>query len=192
MKKFFIAALSAVLCVVSALSVTACADPNAIYVDTNAYFAPFEYFGGKSGKEIVGVDVDIMNMVGEHLGKRVVFENTKFEVIIDNVAQGKKYDCGAAGITITEERKAKVAFSDPYFTSVQYAIFPASAEVASSKDGDTDYVLWGALAGKTIGYQRDTTGDIYVNLEINGEKGETPEDDYIGQLQGSSASCALS
>ncbi len=188
MKKFFIAALSAVLCVVSALSMTACADPNAIYVDTNAYFAPFEYFGGKSGKEIVGVDVDIMNMVGEHLGKRVVFENTKFEVIIDNVAQGKKYDCGAAGITITEERKAKVAFSDPYFTSVQYAIFPASAEVASSKDGDTDYVLWGALAGKTIGYQRDTTGDIYVNLEINGEKGETPEDDYIGQLQGSSAS----
>ena len=150
MKKFLIAALSAVLCVVSALSVTACADPNAIYVDTNAYFAPFEYFGGKSGKEIVGVDVDIMNMVGEHLGKRVVFENTKFEVIIDNVAQGKKYDCGAAGITITEERKAKVAFSDPYFTSVQYAIFPASAEVASSKDGDTDYVLWGALAGKTI------------------------------------------
>ena len=34
------------LCVVSALSMTACADPNAIYVDTNAYFAPFEYFGG--------------------------------------------------------------------------------------------------------------------------------------------------
>lgn len=188
MKKFFIALLSAVVCVVSALTMSACADPNTIYVNTNAYFAPFEYYGGASGKEIVGVDVDIMNKVGENLGKKVKFENTDFELIIDNVSQGKKYDCGAAGITVTDERKAKVDFSNPYFTSVQYAIYPANEQVTSKNDNGVEYILWSQLAGKKIGYQRDTTGDIYVNLEIEGEKGETPEDDYIGQLQGSNAS----
>lgn len=183
MKKLFAILAALVVSVACAVSMTACEDPNnTIYVDTNAFFAPFEYYGGESGTEIVGVDVDIMNMVGKKLGKNVKFENTDFDVIIDNVAQGKKYDCGAAGITITDERKEKVDFSDPYFTSVQYAIFPASYEVTTYKDGDVDYVLWSALAGKKIGYQRDTTGDIYVNLEIDGEEG------YTGQLQGTNAS----
>lgn len=181
MKKLFAVLVALVATVACTVSMTACADPNTIYVDTNAYFAPFEYYGGSSGTEIVGVDVEIMNLVGEKLGKKVKFENTDFDVIIDNVAKGKKYDCGAAGITITEERKEKVDFSNPYFTSVQYAIFPASAEVTSYKDGDVDYILWSALGGKKIGYQGDTTGDIYVNLEIDGE------DDYVGQLQGTNA-----
>ena len=118
-----------------------------------------------------------MNKVGQKLGKKVVFENTDFDVIIDNVSSGKKYDCGAAGITITDKRKEKVDFSNPYFTSVQYAIFPAGESVTTYKDGDVEYVLWSALAGKKIGYQRDTTGDIYVNLETEGEDG------YTGQLQ---------
>ena len=183
MKKFFAILATLVISIACAVSMTACEDPaNTIYVDTNAYFAPFEYYGGKSGTEIVGVDVDIMNQVGKKLNKKVKFENTDFDVIIDNVAQGKKYDCGAAGLTITDARKEKVDFSNPYFTSVQYAIFPASYEVTSYKDGDVDYVLWSALSGKKIGYQRDTTGDIYVNLEIDGE------DDYTGQLQGTNAS----
>ena len=178
MKKFFAILATLVVSVACAVSMTACTDTdNTIYVDTNAYFAPFEYYGGESGTEIVGVDIEIMNKVGEKLGKKVVFENTEFDVIIDNVAQGKKYDCGAAGITITDARKEKVDFSTPYFTSVQYAIFPTATEVTTYKDGDVDYVLWEALAGKTIGYQRDTTGDIYVNLEIEGEE------DYEGQLQ---------
>lgn len=186
MKKKILAALACTAAAAaSMLSFAACGkDPNAIYVDTNAYFAPFEYYGGESGLEIVGVDVDIMNLVGEKLGKTVVYENTEFDVIIDNVSTGNKYDCGAAGITITDERRAQVDFSIPYFTSVQYAIFPASETVTTYNDNGTEYVLWSALTNKKIGYQRDTTGDIYVNLEIYGEEGDTPEDDYIGQLQG--------
>lgn len=177
MKKKIFAIAAATVAATCAISLTACSDGNTIYVDTNAYFAPFEYYGGSSGLEIMGVDVDIMKKVGDKLGKKVVFENTDFDIIIDNVSSGKKYDCGAAGITITDERKEKVDFSNPYFTSVQYAIFPASATVDVHKDGDVDYVLWETLAGKKIGYQRDTTGDIYVNLEIDGEEG------YTGQLQ---------
>ncbi|MDE6585760.1 MAG: transporter substrate-binding domain-containing protein [Clostridia bacterium] len=185
MKKSIIALATAAVTATCALSLAACDGGNTIYVNTNAYFAPFEYF--VDANTIDGVDVEIMNLVGEKLGKNVKFENTDFELIIDNVNSGKKYDCGAAGITITEERKEKVDFSNPYFTSVQYAIFPSSQNVTTSLDGETEYILWGELAGKKIGYQRDTTGDIYVNLEIKGEKGETPDDDYVGVLQGSGA-----
>lgn len=172
-----LAAVSAVCCV----SFAACGE-DAIYVDTNAFFAPFEYY---EGSEIKGVDVDIMNLVGEKLGKKVVIENTDFDVIIDNVASGKKYDCGAAGITITEARQEKVAFSNPYFKSVQYVIYKASdtefkANVTTATNG-TECILWSSLAGKKIGVQRDTTGDIYANLEIEGEEG------YEGALQGTNA-----
>ena len=146
------------------LSFNACSQ-NTIYVDTNAFFAPFEYY---EGTEIKGVDVDIMNMVGEKLGKKVKFENTDFEVIIDNVESGKKYDCGAAGITITEERAAKVDFSNPYYTSVQYVIYKAdntSFEVKTATDG-TSCVYWSDLMNKSIGVQRDTTGHLFVDYEI--------------------------
>lgn len=175
MKKKIFALFAAALAATCAVSLTACNSSDTIYVDTNAYFAPFEYY--VDANTIDGVDVEIMNKVGQKLGKKVVFENTDFDVIIDNVSSGKKYDCGAAGITITDKRKEKVDFSNPYFTSVQYAIFPAGESVTTYKDGDVEYVLWSALAGKKIGYQRDTTGDIYVNLEIEGE------DRYTGQLQ---------
>lgn len=175
MKKKIFALFAAALAATCAVSLTACNSSDTIYVDTNAYFAPFEYY--VDANTIDGVDVEIMNKVGQKLGKKVVFENTDFDVIIDNVSSGKKYDCGAAGITITDKRNEKVDFSNPYFTSVQYAIFPAGESVTTYKDGDVEYVLWSALAGKKIGYQRDTTGDIYVNLEIEGEDG------YTGQLQ---------
>ena len=188
MKKALLACATAAIAATCAVSMTACDDGNTIYVDTNAFFAPFEYYD--ENLNIAGVDVDIMNMVGKKLGKKVKFENTDFEVIIPNVASGTKYDCGAAGITITEAREKQVNFSNPYFTSVQYVIVSSDTEIAhaTSADGkNVEYVLWSALAGKKIGYQRDTTGDIYVNLEIEGEKGETPDDDYIGALQGTNA-----
>lgn len=157
---------AAVIGATALLSMTAC-DNNTIYVDTNAFFAPFEYYDGTN---IVGVDVDIMNLVGEKLGKKVVFENTDFGVIIDNVASGKKYDCGAAGITITEARQEQVDFSTPYFTSVQYVIYKGDTlSVDGTADG-VEYILWESLADLRIGVQKDTTGDIYVDGEINAQK----------------------
>ena len=143
------------------------------------YNGAFEYY---DGTEIKGVDIDIMNLVGEKLGKKVVFENTEFGVIIDNVASGKKYDCGAAGITITPARQQQVDFSNPYYTSVQYAIFKAddaTVEVKEATDG-TACVFWADLAGKKIGVQMDTTGHIYADIEINGDG-----PDYPGELAGS-------
>ena len=145
------------------------AGPISVY--TNAYFAPFEYY---DGTDIVGVDVDVMDKVGEKLGRKVSYTNVEFGTIIDTVSAGKLADVGAAGITITASRQEQVDFSDPYFTSVQYVIFPAGTMTADGTDGDVSYILWDSLAGKKIGVQADTTGDIYVDMEINAADG----DDY--------------
>ena len=145
------------------------AGPISVY--TNAYFAPFEYY---DGTDIVGVDVDVMDKVGEKLGRKVSYTNVEFGTIIDTVSAGKLADVGAAGITITDSRKELVDFSDPYFTSVQYVIFPAGTMTPDGTDGDVSYILWDSLAGKKIGVQADTTGDIYVDMEINAVNG----DDY--------------
>lgn len=150
----------------------------AISVYTNAYFAPFEYY---DGTDIVGVDVDVMNLVGEKLGREVTYTNVEFGTIIDTVSAGKLADVGAAGITITDARKEQVDFSDPYFTSVQYVVYPAGTMTPDGKDGDVSYILWDSLAGKKIGVQADTTGDIYVNGEITGE-------DFDGLLKDTGAS----
>ena len=168
--------LSAVMLLSVSVMFTSCAGDE-IIVHTNAFFAPFEYY---EGTEIKGVDVEIMKKVGEKLGKDIKFENVEFSAIIDNVEAGKVCDCGAAGITITDERKEKVDFSIPYYTSVQYVIYSAAQGIETrTKDGE-NYVVWEALKGKKIGVQTDTTGSIYVNGEITGE-------DFDGLLKDSGA-----
>jgi polar amino acid transport system substrate-binding protein len=180
MKKIMALAL-AVMLAASCLLMAGCSSDK-IIVQTNAYFAPFEYY---EGAKIVGVDVEIMNLVGEKLGKEIEFQNVEFSVIIDNVSSGKICDAGAAGITVTDERKEKVDFSNTYFTSVQYVIYTKGSMTPDGTDGDVNYILWDSLAGKKIGVQRDTTGDIYVDGEINAQADN--DYGYDGVLYGTGA-----
>ncbi len=171
MKKIISLVLVAILLVTAVATFSSCGNES-IIVQTNAFFAPFEYY---EGTEIKGVDVEVMNMVGEKLGKEVVFNNVEFSAIIDNVEAGKVCDAGAAGITITDERKEKVDFSIPYYTSVQYVIFAKDDTTITTKTVDgNEYIVWEALAGKTLGTQTDTTGWIYTDGEINA----TADNDY--------------
>lgn len=184
MKKIIALLLTIATCVTCAFAFTACNNnKDDIIVFTNAFFAPFEYYDGTN---IVGVDVDIMNKVGKEMGKTVKFVNKDFSTLIDYVSEGTQCDCAAAGFTITDERKVKVDFSVTYFTSVQYAIFAkSSAPAASTATDATSCFMWDDLKGKSIGVQLDTTGDIYVQGEINGwEEGEA------GVLTGSGATCS--
>ena len=139
-----------------------------IYVQTNAYFAPFEYY---DGADIVGVDVEIMEKVGQKLGKEIVWQDGDFGIIIDTVEEGTLADCGAAGLTITEQRKEKVDFSIPYYTSIQYVILPADSDVATKTVDGVTYIVWEALEGKSVATQTDTTGWIYADCEIDCEGG---------------------
>ena len=178
MKKFLSLALAALLLCGSILGLAACGG-NEIIVRTNAYFAPFEYY---DGTEIVGVDVDIMNLVGEKLGKKITWKDGDFGTIIDNVAEGKIADCGAAGITITDARKEKVDFSNPYYTSIQYVVVPEGVTVETKTVDGVTYIVWEALAGMKIATQIDTTGWIYTDGEINAT--EDNDYGYAGVLYG--------
>ena len=129
MKKIISFLMAVVMLAGCAFAFTSC-DQNKIIVQTNAFFAPFEYY---DGTEIKGVDVEIMNMVGEKMNKKIEFVNVEFSAIIDNVKEGEVCDAGAAGITITDERKEKVDFSIPYYTSVQYVIFKADDTSITTK-----------------------------------------------------------
>ena len=170
MKKIISLALALIMLLGMVGAMTSCGD--AIIVHTNAFFAPFEYY---EGTDIKGVDVEIMALVGEKLGKEIKFENVEFSAIIDNVKVGEVCDAGAAGITITKERQEKVDFSIPYYTSVQYVIFAANdTSIVTKTVNGKEYIVWEALAGKKLGTQTDTTGWIYTDGEINA----TEENDY--------------
>ena len=172
MKKIISLLLALTLCIGVTFSLASCGGAeDTIIVHTNAYFAPFEYFEGTT---IKGVDVEIMNKVGALLGKKIEFVNTEFSAIIDNVKVGEVCDAGAAGITVTDERKEKVDFSVPYYTSVQYVIMSVDSAIVTKNADGSDYVVWEALAGLKVGTQLDTTGWIYTDGEINA----TADNDY--------------
>lgn len=165
MKKFLIGMASAALIAATALSGTGCNTKDTLTVYTESGFAPFEYV---SGGKIVGVDVDIMNEVGKKLNKKVVFENVKFDTIIDAVAEGKLTNVGAAGISINEDRMTKVDFSQEYYTANLYVIYPA-ADAAIYESTTTDEVTgvyWQAMQGKTIGIQGGTTAEMFLEDEL--------------------------
>lgn len=191
MKKILAALLTVATVITCAFAFTACdkkGGDDTIVCYTNAFFAPFEYYGGASGTEIVGVDIDIMNKVGEKLGKKVVYENKDFATLIDYVQEGKLCDCAAAGFTITDSRKEKVNFSVEYYTSVQYVIVKKGALTTNTTSDGKQCLFWSQLAGKKIGVQLDTTGNIYVAGEISGWDAENPTAED-GQLVGTGAEC---
>lgn len=115
---------------------------------TNAEFPPYEFH---DGGEIVGIDVEIARAIATEMGMDFEIEDIAFDSIIPEVTSGKA-DFGAAGMTVTEDRKQSVDFSDPYATATQVVIVKDGSEIASVDD----------LAGKTIGVQLGTTGDIYA------------------------------
>ena len=122
---------------------------------TNAEFPPYEYH---DGGEIVGIDAEIAKAIAGELGMELEIEDIAFDSIIPEITSGKA-DMGLAGMTVTEDRKQSVEFSDTYAKASQKVIVKEDSEIASPDD----------LAGKIVGVQLGTTGDIYVSdLEADG------------------------
>lgn len=85
---------------------------------TNATFEPYEYY---ENQEVVGIDPDIAQAVCDVLGYELKIEDMEFDAIVNAVVSGKA-DFGAAGMTVTEERKLSVDFTDTYATASQVVI----------------------------------------------------------------------
>ena len=84
-------------------------DDGTLTVATNAEFPPFEYVGDDGQPD--GFDMALIKKIGEKLGVEVVIENMEFASIVSSI--GSKADVAIAGMTITDERKQSVDFSDP-------------------------------------------------------------------------------
>ena len=78
-----------------------------------------------------------------------------FDAIIPNVQSGKA-SMGMAGMTVTEDRQKNVNFTRSYATAVQVVIVPEGSDIATIDD----------MAGKKIGVQQGTTGDIYCSAPV--------------------------
>ncbi len=126
-------------------------------VGLNATFPPFEYVGDGTDTfdditsnegNVTGFDVAMMNEIGKRIGVTVEIEDMDFDGIIP--ALGSKIDVAATGMTITDERKESVNFSDPYYDATQSVLVSEDSTIATEDD------LKNASA---IGVQAGTTGE---------------------------------
>ena len=131
-----------------------------LVVATNAAFEPFEYTDGGNG--YLGIDMEIAALLAEYLGKELVIQNMDFDAVCLAVGQ-QKCDIAMAGLTINEERKEYVTFTDSYYSASQKLIvtsdnteFDACIDVAS-----VEAILNGKDAKTKVGVQTGTTGQFY-------------------------------
>jgi polar amino acid transport system substrate-binding protein len=125
-------------------------------VGSDIPYPPFEQ--GKPGS-YTGFDIDLMDAIGEEIGRAPEFQDSSFETIFRDVAQGK-FEAVISAATITEEREKVVAFSDPYYLSEQAILVKEGSDIKGLED----------LAGETVGAQQGTTG-----LELGKEKANAGE-----------------
>ena len=123
---------------------------------TNAAFPPYEYL---EGNEIVGIDAEIAKAIADKLGLELVITDMEFDSIIESVKNGKS-DIGLAGLTVTDERKEEVDFTESYATGVQVIIVIEDSHINSVDD------LFAEGASTKIGVQRNTTGDLYTTWDL--------------------------
>lgn len=90
-----------------------------LVMGTNAEFAPFEYMDDNN--EIAGYDVEIAKEIARKMGRELVIENMNFDSLIAALSSGK-VDMVIAGMTVDEERKQQVDFSDSYYKAAQVII----------------------------------------------------------------------
>ena len=118
-------------------------------VGTDAAYAPFE--SETETKEIVGFDIDIVKAVAEKAGLKVKFINTPWEGIFKTLDQGDR-DLLVSAITITDERKQTMDFTNPYFEAKQLIVVGKDSKVSKFED----------LKDLKVGVQTGTTGDEIV------------------------------
>lgn len=135
-----------------------------ITVYTESGFAPFEFMSNGS---IVGVDIAIMNQVAVNMGKKVNVQDIAFDTIPLSVQQSTGDAVGAAGLTISEDRKEMVDFSNIYFSSTLVVV---SAE-------DKAYSSVKALDGLKVGVQEGTSGDLIISAAATAEGHSYETDD---------------
>jgi ABC-type amino acid transport substrate-binding protein len=119
-----------------------------IVMGTNAEFPPFEYRNDKG--EVDGFDAAIAKEIANEIGVELKIEDMAFDSLINALKSGK-VDFVAAGMSVIPDRQENVDFSTEYYKASQKIIVKKDNTEIKGKDD---------LAGKKIGVQEGTTGDI--------------------------------
>ncbi|MCI7019897.1 MAG: transporter substrate-binding domain-containing protein [Clostridiales bacterium] len=141
-----------------------------LIMSTNAAFPPYEMVADDGSLE--GIDVEIAGAIAKKLGLELVVDDMDFDAALLAVQQGKS-DIVMAGVTVNEDRKLVMNFSDTYSKGVQVVIVKEGSDVTLDNLGD-----------QMIGTQRGTTGYIYTS-------GDYGEDHVTAYDNGASAVQAL-
>ena len=118
-----------------------------LVIATSPDFPPFENL---ENGEVVGIEIDIMNLICEEMGVELDIQQMDFESVVPGIQAGK-FDAGVSGITVTEDRKKNVDFSDPYFLASQAIVVTPDSPITCKAD----------LTGKKISVQTGTTAEEY-------------------------------
>lgn len=155
----------------------AMAEEKTIVFAHDATWPPMEFVD--INKNVVGLAVDYTDAIAKEAGFKVVHRNVAWDGIFAGLAAGK-YDAIASSVTITEERKNAMDFTEPYFEVKQAVVVPKESTATSLND----------FKGMTLGAQIGTTGFF----AIKGTEGVTPkpydeiglamEDLYNGRIAG--------
>jgi ABC-type amino acid transport substrate-binding protein len=121
-----------------------------LLVGTDTPYPPFEI---GQPPDITGYDIEVLNGIAEEMGLEVEYQDTSFDTIFRDVAQGK-YDTEAAASSITDGRERTVDFTDPYYQT-------KGALVVA--EGETDIASVDDLSGTVVGTQDATTLETYAN-----------------------------
>lgn len=140
------------------------AEARSFTVASDASFPPMEFVD--ENKALTGFDIDLINAIAADQGFTVEIQNTAWDGIFAGLEAGQ-YDAIISSVTVTEERKAAMDFSDPYFNANQ-AIVVLAEDTAIAGEAD--------LQGKTVGVQIETTGAIAVReLGIEPKQYDSPD-----------------
>jgi len=139
-----------------------------LIMSTNAAFPPYEMVADDGSFE--GIDVEVADAIAKKLGLELEVDDMDFDAALLAVQQNKS-DIVMAGVTVTEDRKLVMNFSDSYATGVQVVIVKEGSDVTLDNLGD-----------KMIGTQRGTTGNIYTTSDY-GEDHVTAYDNGASAVQ---------
>ncbi len=157
--------LLAALVLTSSLLITGCKDKDkpaakdTLTIGMELAYPPFEMTDEKGTPK--GVSVDLANELGKALGKKIVIQNTAFDGLIPALKTGK-IDLIISSMTITEERKQSIDFSDPYLSTGLCLLVGKKSPVKSIDDLDKP--------GVTVAVKKGTTGHTFVTQKFKNAK----------------------
>ena len=116
-------------------------------IATSPDFPPFESL---EGDKVVGIEIDLLEMIAEKLGVELEINQMDFDSVLPGIQSGK-FNIGVSGITVTEDRKKNADFTVPYFAAAQAIVVLKDSPIKSKAD----------LEGKKVSVQTGTTAEEY-------------------------------